>query len=197
MADESAFRAAVLAAPDDDGPRLVYADWLEERGDPYGELIRTQCKLAGLPGRPGRPGRPAAWLRRREAELLADRAARRRLALPKGFTAALVWRGFVEAARCKGDDYCKRWRELLAAQPVREVTVRTWPRRELWPQAAPELLRLRAVRLPSDRGLIVFQAIARALVERLPGVQVTCGRDRRRAAVWGGPLDRLKSAGQL
>src|SRR5262245_27467685 len=33
---------AVLAAPDDDGPRLVYADWLSERGDPRGELIQVQ-----------------------------------------------------------------------------------------------------------------------------------------------------------
>lgn len=36
----------ILAAPDDDGPRLVYADWLTERGDPRGELIQVQCALA-------------------------------------------------------------------------------------------------------------------------------------------------------
>ncbi|MBL8950491.1 MAG: TIGR02996 domain-containing protein [Myxococcaceae bacterium] len=36
---------AVLAAPDDDGPRLVYADWLNARGDPRGELIVLQCAL--------------------------------------------------------------------------------------------------------------------------------------------------------
>ncbi|MCB9672082.1 MAG: TIGR02996 domain-containing protein [Alphaproteobacteria bacterium] len=35
--------AAVVAAPDDDGPRLVLADALLERGDPRGELIRLQC----------------------------------------------------------------------------------------------------------------------------------------------------------
>lgn len=29
-----ALHAAVLAAPDDDAPRLVYADWLGEQGDP-------------------------------------------------------------------------------------------------------------------------------------------------------------------
>lgn len=34
--------AAVLADPDDDAPRLVYADWLSERGDPWGELIAVQ-----------------------------------------------------------------------------------------------------------------------------------------------------------
>lgn len=29
---------------DDDGPRLIYADWLEEHGDPRGPLIRTLCE---------------------------------------------------------------------------------------------------------------------------------------------------------
>lgn len=35
--------AAIRAAPDDDAPRLVYADWLLERGDGYGDLIIAQC----------------------------------------------------------------------------------------------------------------------------------------------------------
>jgi uncharacterized protein (TIGR02996 family) len=35
----------IVAAPDDDAPRLVYADWLSARGDPLGELIVTQCAL--------------------------------------------------------------------------------------------------------------------------------------------------------
>ncbi len=30
--------------PDDDTPRLVFADWLEERDDPRGSLIRVQCQ---------------------------------------------------------------------------------------------------------------------------------------------------------
>jgi uncharacterized protein (TIGR02996 family) len=37
--DEDSFRAAIAAAPRDDGPRLVFADWLEQRGDPLGEFI--------------------------------------------------------------------------------------------------------------------------------------------------------------
>jgi uncharacterized protein (TIGR02996 family) len=41
--DESALKQAVLDAPEDDAPRLVYADWLLERGDVRGELIRLQC----------------------------------------------------------------------------------------------------------------------------------------------------------
>ena len=33
MTDPAAFLRAIIANPDDDGPRLVYADWLEERGE--------------------------------------------------------------------------------------------------------------------------------------------------------------------
>lgn len=39
---------AILARPDDDEPRLVYADALLSRGDPRGELIGVQCELARL-----------------------------------------------------------------------------------------------------------------------------------------------------
>jgi uncharacterized protein (TIGR02996 family) len=41
--------AAVVAEPTADAPRLVYADWLMERGDPRGELIRLQCEAATMP----------------------------------------------------------------------------------------------------------------------------------------------------
>jgi uncharacterized protein (TIGR02996 family) len=63
MTDASALLAAVRADPADDAPRLVYADWLDEHGQPErAEFIRVQCELA-------RRDDPA--LRRREAELVA------------------------------------------------------------------------------------------------------------------------------
>ncbi len=47
MHDHAAFLATIFDRPDDDGPRLVYADWLEERGEcGRAEFIRAQCKLA-------------------------------------------------------------------------------------------------------------------------------------------------------
>jgi uncharacterized protein (TIGR02996 family) len=49
MRDASAFLRMIAAAPADDAPRLVYADWLDERGDPRGTFIRVQCALAVLP----------------------------------------------------------------------------------------------------------------------------------------------------
>ena len=42
MSDDLAFIRAVQANPDDDAPRLVYADWLDERGDRRGEFLRLE-----------------------------------------------------------------------------------------------------------------------------------------------------------
>src|ERR1700726_5003895 len=36
---------SILSAPDEDAPRLGYADWLEEQGDPLGELVRVQVEM--------------------------------------------------------------------------------------------------------------------------------------------------------
>ena len=47
--DEEAFLRAISAAPDDAAPRLVYADWLDERGDPRAEFVRVQVRLRDLP----------------------------------------------------------------------------------------------------------------------------------------------------
>ena len=44
--DEASLRAAIVDAPDDPGPRSVYADWLLERNRPLGELIN----LSSAPG---------------------------------------------------------------------------------------------------------------------------------------------------
>src|SRR5687767_10981812 len=46
---ESALLAAVCAAPDDDLPRLVYADWCDENGQPErAEFIRTEIEMAKM-----------------------------------------------------------------------------------------------------------------------------------------------------
>src|SRR4051794_20982226 len=38
---------AILTEPDEPAPRQVYADWLEERGDPLGDLARIQAERSG------------------------------------------------------------------------------------------------------------------------------------------------------
>jgi uncharacterized protein (TIGR02996 family) len=53
MSAETAFIRTILADPSDPAPRLVYADWLEERGDPdsvhRAEYLRKECQLDSLP----------------------------------------------------------------------------------------------------------------------------------------------------
>jgi uncharacterized protein (TIGR02996 family) len=48
MNDEAAFRAALALRPDDESVRQVFADWLEERGDPRAEFLRLQLRLDHL-----------------------------------------------------------------------------------------------------------------------------------------------------
>jgi uncharacterized protein (TIGR02996 family) len=57
MASDESFLRAIADDPDDDAVRLVYADWLEEHGDPArAAFIRLQCALTTMPeGNPRRP----------------------------------------------------------------------------------------------------------------------------------------------
>src|SRR5437899_1081940 len=48
MSTEKAFLTAISADPDDLAVRLIYADWLEERGDVRSEFVRVQVQLFGL-----------------------------------------------------------------------------------------------------------------------------------------------------
>jgi len=45
---EQQLLVAIREQPDDDPPRLEYAKWCDDWGDPRGEFIRTQCELARL-----------------------------------------------------------------------------------------------------------------------------------------------------
>jgi uncharacterized protein (TIGR02996 family) len=50
MTDRDALLRAIYEAPDDDAPRLIYADWLDENVDPrQAEFIRVQVEMARLP----------------------------------------------------------------------------------------------------------------------------------------------------
>lgn len=63
--------ADIRARPDDDAPRLVYADWLIEQGDARGELIRVQCQLARAKT-DALLAEEAALLKKHEKRWLAD-----------------------------------------------------------------------------------------------------------------------------
>ena len=50
MSLEQAFITSILEAPEDTTNRLIFADWLEEHGDPRSELIRREVEAAGILG---------------------------------------------------------------------------------------------------------------------------------------------------
>src|SRR5262245_35872343 len=76
MHDESGFLRALLDDPDDRAARLIFADWLDERGDPRGAFLRLQTELAawvpGLKERTALQQREADWLARHGSLLLPD-----------------------------------------------------------------------------------------------------------------------------
>jgi uncharacterized protein (TIGR02996 family) len=55
MAQEQAFLQAMLEDPRDLALRLIFADWLEERSDPRGELLRLSHLLTQATDQPNRP----------------------------------------------------------------------------------------------------------------------------------------------
>jgi uncharacterized protein (TIGR02996 family) len=69
MTEREALLRAVCESPDDDTPRLVFADWLDEHGEPErAEFIRVQIELARGP-----VGTRESALKTREQELLTAR----------------------------------------------------------------------------------------------------------------------------
>jgi uncharacterized protein (TIGR02996 family) len=121
MSLEEAFLADVRANPDDDTPRLVYADWLDEHGGAAGaaraELIRVQCALA----RPGGEGEWRRGLEAREERLLREHGPgwREPLAdLRVSWDDAPFTRGFVEAVEMAAPDFLQYAGELFRVAPL-------------------------------------------------------------------------------
>jgi uncharacterized protein (TIGR02996 family) len=120
MTDHEAFVREILEHPDDDAPRLIYADWLEERGDPRGEFIRVQCALARLPT--GDPHREPLALR--ERRLLLAHADEWRAELP--VLGGIVWgalaRGFMDSIHVQHlKELEKQAAKVFSVAPVQAV----------------------------------------------------------------------------
>lgn len=120
--DREAFLKAICAAPDDDTPRLVYADWLDDRGDrpddaARAEFIRVQVRLAHLRHDNGDETHDINKLLRREWQLFAALAANQLEWMGKvvhdicvagsKWASHLRWfrRGFVEEVTCEAQDW--------------------------------------------------------------------------------------------
>ena len=112
-----AFLASIADRPDDDLPRLVYADWLDENGQPdRAEFIRTQIELANLP--PNDPRREV--LMARERVLLRDHRERWGMEAFRG-QSQVFRRGFVEEVNVSAEWLVSRPDSLLASGLVRHL----------------------------------------------------------------------------
>lgn len=146
------FIRAILEAPDDDAPRLIYADWLDENGQgERAEFIRLQIQLANMkpwcPANPEKVGRecPCTWhtLKRRERDALKAcwTSDFRDLFSPaevygievstcrmrwKGID-AIPTRGFISAITCTADYWLSHADTITAQHPVEDVEMTTWP----------------------------------------------------------------------
>jgi uncharacterized protein (TIGR02996 family) len=96
MSDDSAFVQAILSNFGDNALRLVYADWLEERGDPRGEFLRLDVEFERLPTKDER---------RRGIEARMDELRPR---------ISLIW----QALTCWNSNYAEQIASSLKSHPV-------------------------------------------------------------------------------
>ena len=117
MTEDAAFLNAILERPDDDLPRLVYADYLEETGDAgRAEFIRVQIELAQLDEDDDR----FAILTRREAELLNEGVG----GYVPGIRGKQTFRrGFVEALHTTAERLIAAPQPVLLLAPIRELRI--------------------------------------------------------------------------
>jgi len=112
------FLKAIRERPDDIGLRLIYADWLEERGNPQGEFIRVQC---GLAKECESQAQVTAW-KARQHTLLAQHEANwtrhwHGMALGHGFRC-----GFLEEILISAQDFLSaKVADLLQRDPIRVI----------------------------------------------------------------------------
>jgi len=156
------FLAAVNANLDDDTPRLVFADWLQENGDePRAELIRLQCAAA----------RGEGGAKRAEA-LLAQHGARWLLGLPKWCRdrpdCCVFSRGFVAAMTVPGRHWLAKSpfdkNRDAGGQTIRRLTALEELRIEqVWNKVVerPTLTGIRVLTLPSA-GSALIESLAKS-----------------------------------
>jgi uncharacterized protein (TIGR02996 family) len=118
--EETGFLQEILTHPDDDAPRLVYADWLDDHGDEMrAEFIRLQIELAGMEEWDAR--RPE--LERRQKRLLAAHAREWGEGLGKKVYGPEFRRGFLEVAEFTPKVFHARAEELFRRFPLRCLRV--------------------------------------------------------------------------
>jgi uncharacterized protein (TIGR02996 family) len=151
MSADLALLADILESPDDDGLRLVYADWLEDHGDePRAEFIRVQVELARLDEHDPRHRE----LTRRELHLLSEHRHRWWQELPDWARSDdlvapffAIHRGFVREVSADTAALVARADELWQRFPIQAIHLTGAAGRCGALAACPDLARLRELDL--------------------------------------------------
>src|SRR5262249_29478592 len=126
MTDGEDLLRAIVATPEDDAPRLVYADWLDEHGVPdWAEFIRVQVELAATPG----TGWRVMELTQRELVLIQTKAGRFMANTTAWVTEPVFRRGFLEEARVYADVMDEHGADLLRRHPLLHRVILVWASR--------------------------------------------------------------------
>ncbi|HZY86061.1 MAG TPA: TIGR02996 domain-containing protein [Gemmataceae bacterium] len=143
MSDADGLLQDILAHPEDDAPRLVYADWLDDHREPdHAEFIRVQIEAARL--RQGKAFRPA--LHERERELLGRHRDEWLREVPAPLRRGAVFeRGFVGGLNCSALEFLRGAERLFRSAPVRSARLDYATRRLADLAACPQLARLRRI----------------------------------------------------
>jgi uncharacterized protein (TIGR02996 family) len=198
VSDADALRAAVEDNPHDDTPRLMLADYLDDHGDQeIAALIRYQCGNSDIRPRKYRVshqiavqtlGEAAVWVNGFDRPTTSARgyfrADRSLVVFPShtqtyehgrfGYQYRLVVRrGFVDHVECSWEIFARHADAILAAAPVREVTLTTVPAVDS--QHGQQQLRL--------VGEDVWHEMADLPAIRRGDIHSVIGRDRIRQAI--------------
>lgn len=167
--DGEALLARVLEAPDDVGARLVYADWLSERGEPRGELIALQCQLSALA--PEAPER--AELEARERALRAEHEEAWLAELGLSVVSVRWENGFLDEVTVLAASVEQLPQALFSREPVRA---------------------LRVVDATADHAAVLA---ALPMLERVKGLRFTNSNGQAGRALGGEGLDVLLESRHL
>jgi uncharacterized protein (TIGR02996 family) len=190
MTEREALLAAICANPDDDTPRLVYADWLQENGDPdRAEFIRHECFLVASKHISGKETDPDNELVRAESRSFKLNRANRLRWLSEivgrepyddenpNYTFGRFHRGFVDQVFVyQPEPFLSDWPLIVRTTPIKELDVRCALslRRVL---EVPEIGRLRELVLRYGAMLSSEHALVLALAaDRCPklSIRVEC-----------------------
>lgn len=136
--------AAISAVPSDDSPRLLFANWLEQEGDPRGEYIRLQCELAAGTFLSRRQG-----LKSRSEALFKDHGQR----WLKSLKAKGEWtwnRGFVRVAHLDSSELKKHSAVMFGVEPIDSLAINRCNASLNCLKDAPWLPRIRVLKLRGE-----------------------------------------------